>query len=171
MKKYKLIKGSRYDFPGSNFKEGEIYSENKLLTEEKKIYREVLHYAKIYPEDWEEVFEFNVRDYLVDILNTEGLFVRLDNYEEAVKLFEVIDKVKYYLKNELVDRDPKLKAIKQFNGPICINLFKREGHSYCNYMEELKNKTNEEAISNSRYIKGIISLKEIIEKIKQEANI
>lgn len=150
MKKYKLLNDGRYGKP-CNFNKGVILDENELMISGRETYSKVSYYVEKYPEDWEEVIEFNVKEYLINILNDEELYVELENVEELKKLFEIINRLRFSLNKKLETKENKIKATINHGKQVRFNLSK-------NIMVNTENPN------------VFMKFSEIIEHIKQQVN-
>lgn len=150
MKEYKLLNDDRYGKP-CNFNKGVILDENELMISGRETYSKVSYYVEKYPEDWEEVTEFNVKKYLINILNDEELYIELENVEELKKLFEIIDRLRFYLNKKLETKEHKIKVTITHGRQVRFNLSK-------------------DRLISTESGNSFMKFSEIIEHIKQQVN-
>lgn len=118
MKEYRLLSDDGYYANG--FTKGNIYKEN----EEDESGLSVKKYVDNFPQDWKEVIKFDVKKYLVNILNNEELYIELENVEELEKLFEIIERLRFSLNKKLETKENKIKVTTDYGKQVCFNLSK-----------------------------------------------
>ena len=118
MKEYRLLSDAGYS--SSGFIKGNIYKEN----EESKVGFIVKTYVNDFPQEWEEVIKFNAKEYLINILNDEELYVELENAEELKKLFEIIDRLKFSLNKKLNRKEKIINITFNHGRQVRFNLSK-----------------------------------------------